>query len=59
MTRHVPDVKMWPNVLSLNKLLFSLPLPNSEVERMLSALKVVKTARCTSLTTDQLDRDQH
>ena len=30
---------------------FSIPFTNSEVERMFSALKVIKTERCTSLIT--------
>ena len=51
----VPDAMMWPNELFLSELLFSLPFTNSEVERMFSALKVIKTERHTSLNTCTLN----
>lgn len=51
----VPDAKMWPNVLSLTKLLLSPPFSNSEVERMFSTLKVIKTECHTSFNTSTLN----
>ena len=51
----VPDAKMWPNVLFLSELPFSVPFANSEVERMFSALKVIKSERRTSLNTCTLN----
>ena len=47
----VPGAKMWPNVLYLSELLFSVHFANSEVERMLYALKVINSERRTSLNT--------
>ena len=46
---------MWPNVLFLSELLFSVPFANSEVEMMFSALKVIKSEHRTSLTTCTLN----
>ena len=44
------DSTKWPNVLMLCKLLFSIPISNSHIERIFSSLKVVKTNRRTNLT---------
>ena len=45
---------MWPNVLCLSELLFSLPFTNSEVESMFSALKVIKTTSFNTSTLNDL-----
>ena len=49
-----PDASKWPNVLRLCELLFSLPFSNGHVERMFSAMKIVKTNRRTSLKSTTL-----
>ena len=49
-----PDTTKWSNVLVLCKLCFSLPFLNGSVERMFSALKLVKTDRRTRLHQDTL-----
>ena len=49
-----PDVTKWSNVLVLCELCFSLPFSNGSVERMFSALKLVKTDRRTRLHQDKL-----
>ena len=49
-----PDVRKWPNLIHLSELLFSLPFSNGHVERMFSALKIVKTNRRTKLKTSTL-----
>ena len=46
---------MWPNMLCLGELLFSLPFTNSEVERMFSALKVIKTTSFNTSTLNDLE----
>ena len=45
----------WGNVLSLIELLFCLPMSNGRVERVFSALKLIKTDRRSSLSEDSLD----
>lgn len=50
-----PDAIKWPNVLLLSKLLFSLPFSSGTVERMFSALKLIKTDRRTNLHVSTLD----
>ena len=50
-----PDVRKWPcDLIHLSELLFSLPFSNGHVERMFSALKIVKTNRRTKLKTSTL-----
>ena len=50
-----PDAAKWPNVLLLSELLFSLPFSSGTVERMFSALKLVKTDRRTNLHASTLN----
>ena len=47
-----PDVSEWVNILSLIKLLFSLPVSNGVVERMFSQMNVIKVKRRTLLYND-------
>ena len=49
-----PDVRKWSNLIRLSELLYSLPFSNGHVERMFSALKIVKTNRRTKLKTSTL-----
>ena len=48
--------KKWTNVLAVVELLFSLPVSNGRLERVLSQLKIVKSNRRTSLGEDNLDQ---
>ena len=50
----VPHAQMWPNVLCLSELLFSLLFSNSEVEKTFSALKVIKTTSFNTSTLNDL-----
>ena len=45
-----PDAVRWKNVLLLCELCFSLPFSNGCIERMFSALKLVKTDRRTQIS---------
>ena len=47
--------KKWVNILGLVELLFALPMSNGRVERIFSALKLIKTDRRTMLSEDHLD----
>ena len=38
-----PDIEKWPNMLRISELFFSLPFSSGQIERMFSALKVIKT----------------
>ena len=49
-----PDSNMWENVLVLCELCFSLPFSNGTVERVFSALKLIKTDRRIRLHSDTL-----
>lgn len=49
-----PDARKWPNLIRLCELLFSLPFSNGHVEKMFSALKIVKNNRRTKLKTGTL-----
>lgn len=49
-----PDVEKWPNMLRISQLLFSLPFSSGQIEKMFSALKVIKTDQRTNLQTETL-----
>ena len=49
-----PDAVRWENVILLCELCFSLPFSNGCIERMFSALKLVKTDRRTQLSHQML-----
>ena len=49
-----PDSNRWANVLVLCELCFSLPFSSGTVERVFSALKLIKTDRRTRLHSDTL-----
>ena len=48
---HSPNSSSWPNVLTLSRLLFSLP---GKLERIFSVLKLIKVDRRSSLGNDTL-----
>ena len=50
-----PDAGMWPNVLILCHLAFSLPFSNGRAEQIFSSLKIVKRNNRTSLLKSTLD----
>ena len=45
----------WSNVLTLVKLLLSLPASNGKLERIFSTMKIIKSEKRTSLNNDTLD----
>ena len=49
------DSKRWTNILALIELLFCLPMANGLVERIFSAMKLIKSDRQSSLSEDRLD----
>ena len=49
-----PDASKWPNILRFCELLFSLPFSNGHVERMFSAMKIIKSNRRTNLKSSTL-----
>ena len=49
------DSKKWTNILALIELLFCFPMANGRVERIFSALKLIKSDRRSSLSEDHLD----
>ena len=51
---HSPNSSSWPNVLSLSRLLFSLPVSNGKLERIFSVLKLIKVNRRSSLGNETL-----
>jgi len=40
-----PDAKKWLNILIKSELIFSLPFSNGKVERIFSAMKIIKADR--------------
>ena len=42
------NANKWENVISLIELLFCIPMSNGKVERVFSALKFIKSNRCSS-----------
>ena len=50
-----PDSLIWPNVLILCELAFSLPLSNGRVEQIFSSLKILKISRRTNMQGDTLN----
>ena len=50
------DAKTWTNVLAIMELLFSLPVANGQMERILPQLKLIKNNRRTYLWEDTLDQ---
>ena len=52
---HSPNSLEWSNVLTLTKLLFSLPVSNGKVERIFSQVNLIKTTKRSSLCNQTLD----
>ena len=48
---HSPNASDWKNVLTLARLLFSLPVSNGKLERVFSTLKNIKQSKCSTRTT--------
>ena len=52
---HAPDSSSWLNILTLARLLFTLPVSNGKLERVFSTLKTIKSEKRSSLGNELLD----
>ena len=52
---NAPNSSKWSNILSLIELLFCFPMANGRLERVFSALKLIKVDRRSRLGEDRLD----
>ena len=52
---HSPNSLEWSNVLTLTKLLFSLPVSDGKVECIFSQVNLIKTTKRSSLCNQTLD----
>ena len=52
---HCPNSSNWSNILTLSRLLFTLPVSNGKLERIFSILKLIKIEKQASLGEDTLN----
>ena len=52
---HCPNSSNWSNILTLSRLLFTLPVSNGKLERIFSILKLIKIEKRASLGEDTLN----
>ena len=52
---HCPNSSNWSNILTLSRLLFTLPVSNGKLERIFSTLKLIKVDKQASLGSDSLN----
>ncbi len=52
---HAPNSSNWSNILTLVRLLFTLPVSNGKLERVFSTLKLIKVDKRSLLSNDSLD----
>ena len=52
---HSPNASDWKNVLTLARLLFSLPVSNGKLERVFSTLKNIKQSKRSAMSNELLD----
>ena len=52
---HAPNASDWSNILTLVRLLFTLPVSNGKLERVFSTLKLIKVDKRSLLANDTLD----
>ena len=52
---HAPNASDWSNILTLVRLLFTLPVSNGKLERVFSTLKLIKLGKRSLLANDMLD----
>ena len=52
---HAPNAMEWSNILTLARLLLTLPVSNGKLERVFSTLKVIKVDKRSLLGNDTLD----
>ena len=50
-----PNASNWSNILTLVRLLFTLPVSNGKLERVFSTLKLIKVDKRSLLSNDSLD----
>ena len=52
---HAPNCNDWPNLLLLVHMLFTLPVSNGKLERVLSTMKLLKVEKRSQMGNDTLD----